>query len=350
MLAERVLMGMLIGGIAIGCAFVLKPFFTPILWAAILVFTTFPVFEYLRKRLRLSHGAAASLMVVITALFLVIPLALVVPNGAQDAEELRKQIQTWIAGGIPASPDWIDGIPLIGPTLRSYWDNLAFDFSGIDEIVRPYLGTIAESGLSILLSIGGGVLQFVLALLIAFFLWMGGEVMATRIVVLLRRIAGDYADRLIDVTGATVRGVVYGILGTAIVQGILTALGLWMSGVPRPAMLGALAGLISVLPIGAPSVWIPASIWLIATGHTAWGIILFVYGLVFVSGADTLIRPYFVARGASLPFLLTFLGVLGGALAFGLLGIFLGPVLLGVGFTLVAEFGRIRTAEPLWKD
>ena len=100
----------------------------------------------------------------------------------------------------------------------------------------------------------------------------------------------------------------------------------------------------------SPSVWIPASIWLIATGHTAWGILLFVYGIVFVSGADTLIRPYFVARGASLPFLLTFLGVLGGALAFGLLGIFLGPVLLGVGFTLVAEFGRLRTAEPIWKD
>ena len=131
---------------------------------------------------------------------------------------------------------------------------------------------------------------------------------------------------------------VYGLLGTAIVQGILTAFGLFLSGVPRPLLLGLLAGGLSVLPIGAPVVWIPASLWLLAHGHTAWGIFLFVYGIVAVSGADSVIRPFFIARGAQLPFLLTMLGVLGGALAFGLLGIFVGPVLLGVGFTLVSEW------------
>ena len=134
------------------------------------------------------------------------------------------------------------------------------------------------------------------------------------------------------------RGVVYGILGTAIVQGMLTAFGLWIAGVPRPVLLGAVAGFLAVLPIGAPLVWIPAAIWLLSTGHVARGIFLGVYGVVAVSGADHLIRPWFISRGAQLPFLLTVLGVLGGALAFGLLGIFLGPVLLGIGFTLVNEW------------
>jgi len=136
--------------------------------------------------------------------------------------------------------------------------------------------------------------------------------------------------------------VVYGILGTALVQGFLTAFGLWVSGVPRPVLLGAVAGFLAVLPIGAPLVWIPAAAWLLSTGHTGWGIFLVIYGITAISGADHLIRPVFIARGAQLPFLLTVLGVLGGALAFGLLGIFLGPVLLGVGFTLVVEFADAR--------
>jgi predicted PurR-regulated permease PerM len=156
----------------------------------------------------------------------------------------------------------------------------------------------------------------------------------------LQRVAGVQADRLIVVTGATVRGVVYGILGTAVVQGFLTAFGLWISGVPRPVLLASVAGLLSVLPIGAPVVWIPASIWLMGSGHLGWGIFLAVYGVVAISGSDSVIRPWFIARGAKLPFLLTVLGVLGGALSFGLLGIFLGPVLLGVGFTLMNEWAR----------
>ena len=93
-------------------------------------------------------------------------------------------------------------------------------------------------------------------------------------------------------------------------------------------------------------IWIPAALWLLSTGHTGWAIFLVIYGVVAVSGADSVIRPYFIARGAQLPFLLTVLGVLGGALAFGLLGIFLGPVLLGVGFTLVAEFAT-AVEDPL---
>jgi predicted PurR-regulated permease PerM len=202
----------------------------------------------------------------------------------------------------------------------------------------PYFGVVAETGLSLLLGLANGVLSFVLALIVAFFFFASGERLGRVITLLMVRIAGEQAPRLIDVTGATIRGVVYGILGTAVVQGILTSLGLWALGIPRPLLLGVLAGSLSVLPIGAPTVWIPAALWLIANGHTLRGVLLIAYGAIFVSGADSVIRPYFIARGAQLPFLLTLLGVLGGAIAFGLLGVFLGPVLLGVGFTLVKEF------------
>jgi predicted PurR-regulated permease PerM len=347
--AERILMALLLGGIAVGCVLVLLPFFSAILWAAILTYTTWPMYQWLRARLHLGHVPTAGIMVALTAIIVVLPLALAAPSGAEDADHIRHAVQDALASGLPASPAWVADIPLAGPRLSDLWDSWAADLTAMVAFFRPYFGMVAEFGLNLLLGLANGVLSFLLALFVAFFFYASGERLARVLSALLHRIAGEQADGLIIVTGATIRGVVYGILGTALVQGILTTFGLWLSGVPRPLLLGVIAGSLSVLPIGAPAVWIPASLWLLTTGHTAWGIVLFTYGAVAVSGADTLIRPYFISHGAQLPFLLTMLGVLGGALAFGLLGIFVGPVLLGVGFTLVKEWAS-GAQEPQLND
>src|ERR1700761_1232741 len=340
MIAERILMGLLLGGVAIGCVLVLYPFFSALLWAGILVFTTWPVYDWLRLHLRLPRVWAALLMVLLTAVVLVLPIAVAAPGSADDVSHLRHVIMDGLRAGLPDSPMWVFDVPLVGPTIGDLWNRWAADISVMLEALRPYFGIIVENGLGLLLGIANGVLMFLLALFVAFFFYVYGEPIAGRLRLLLQRVAGARADRLITVTGATVRGVVYGILGTAVVQGILTSLGLWMTGVPRPVLLGVVAGFLAVLPIGAPLVWIPAAVWLLTIGHVTRGILLGIYGVVAVSGADHLIRPWFISRGAQLPFLLTVLGVLGGALAFGLLGIFLGPVLLGVGYTLVTEGAR----------
>jgi predicted PurR-regulated permease PerM len=346
MIAERILMALLIGGVAAGCILVLYPFFSAVLWAAILVFTTWPVAEWLRLRLRLGHAGAAGLMVALTAVVVMLPLALAAPGGASDVNHLQIVIEDALRGGLPSAPQWVFDVPVVGPSFGGLWDRWAADISALGESLQPYFGILLEGGLTLLLGIAHGVLLFGLALFVAFFFYLYGQPLAVRLHVILHRIAGTQADRLILVTGATVRGVVYGILGTAIVQGILTACGLWIAGVPRPVLLGAVAGFLAVLPIGAPLVWIPAAIWLLASGNVAHGIFLAIYGVVAVSGADQVIRPWFISRGAQLPFLLTVLGVLGGALAFGLLGIFLGPVLLGIGFTLVNEWARAADPTP----
>jgi predicted PurR-regulated permease PerM len=338
MIAERVLMALLLGGVAVGCVLVLYPFFSALLWAAILTYTTWPAFEWLRTQARLGRMAAAAIMVASTAVLVVLPMALAAPTSSSDVQNLERIVQDALAAGLPGAPAWLYGVPLIGAALAGFWDGLAGNLVAGLGVFQPYFGIAAQFGFNLLLGLANGILLFLLALFVAFFLYASGERVAGRMQAILRRIAGDRADRLIDVTGATVRGVVYGILGTAVVQGILTGLGLWATGVPRPALLGVIAGGLSVLPIGAPTVWIPAALWLMASGHAFWGVALAIYGAVFVSGADTLIRPFFISRGAQLPFLLTMLGVLGGALAFGLLGIFLGPVLLGVGFALVNEW------------
>jgi predicted PurR-regulated permease PerM len=344
--AERALMALLLGGIGIGCVLVLYPFFSAILWAAILTFTTWPLHEQARQRLRLGRTLTALLMVLVVAVVVVLPLALAVPGGADDAGHLRKLIQDTLAAGLPDAPAWVAAVPVIGQTVSDLWNSWAADLTAMEAFFRPYFGMAAEAGLSLLLGLANGLLSFILALIVAFFFFASGERLAGVLAALLNRIAGDQASRLIDVTGATVRGVVYGILGTAVVQGILTTFGLWGAGIPRPLLLGVIAGALSVLPIGAPVVWIPAALWLLANDHMLRGILLIVYSVVFVSGADSVIRPYFIARGAQLPFLLTLLGVLGGAIAFGLLGVFVGPVLLGIGFTLVKEFADPTPVAP----
>ncbi len=340
LIAERVLMALLICGIAVGCGLVLLPFLSAILWAAILVFTTWPVFDWLRVKGHLPRGLVAIIMVALTALVLVLPLSLAIPGGAAEVHVLRQSLEAWLAD-IPPAPSWLYSLPLIGPSLTDTWNQWASDLSSMASFFRPYLGMFAEGGLSLLLSVAGGVVQFFVALFVAFFFWLSGEALGRGLQVLVHRVAGRYAPQLIATTTRAVRGTVYGILGTAIIQGFLTAFGLSLAGVPRVVLLGIMAAFLAVLPIGAPLIWISAGLWLLAEGHTGRGIFLLIYGVVVVSGSDHVIRPYFIARGARIPFLLTVLGVLGGVLAFGALGIFLGPVLLAVGYMLVIEFGQL---------
>lgn len=339
-------MWLMLAGIGVGCGFVVRPFFSAILWAGILVFATWPLFRTLRAA-GLGRSGAAAIMVAATAVVVVLPVAIAVPSSADDVNHLKTLLQAVFQGGLPLAPHWLSGVPLFGETLTRLWNGWAADLSVMAAFFRPYFGMIAEAGLSLLLAIADSVMVFVLALFIAFFFYLYGEALAGRLMAILRRVARERAERLVGVAGQIVRGTIYGILGTALVQGVLTFVGLSLTGVPRASLLAVVAGLLSVLPIGAPLVWIPAAIWLVASGKLALGIFLAVWGVVLISGSDQVIRPYFIARGAQLPFLLTVLGVLGGALAFGLVGIFLGPALLGVGYTIVTEFARDGDARQL---
>lgn len=339
MVAERVLLALLLGSIALGCAVILQPFVSAMLWAAILVYTTWPLAEWLRWRARLGRTGSALAMVGLVSLVIVVPLWLAAPAGADDIIQLRARAETLLAD-LPPAPHWLHRLPMVGSDLAETWNAIATDLTVATGFVRPYFGMIAETGLRLLLGIADGVVQFMLALIIAFFFWYSGDILGAYLRRILLRIAGPAAEPLMLLAGRTVRGTVVGILGTAILQGFLTAFGLDLAGVPRVVLLGAAAAFLAVLPIGAPLVWIPAGLWLFAIGRDGAAIFLLVYGTVIVSGADHVIRPYFISRGARLPFLLTALGVLGGILSFGALGIFLGPALIGVGYSLVVEFAR----------
>ena len=336
----RVLGLLAVLGLAVACLLVLRPFLSALLWAAILVYSTWPAYRMLRERTGLSAGWAAGAMVLAEFLLIGLPLVFATPTRREDVEGLRGSVETFLTQGMPGLGDWLGRLPLVGGYFRDHLEGVDFGFSGLTDLLSPYAGTLAQNALAVLLAVLSGLAEVLLAIFLAFFLYRDGPAIARRVEAALERLAGDRTRQLVALTGDVTRGVVYGLLGTALVQGIMTTFGLWISGVPRPVLLGVIAGVISIMPVGAPLVWIPATLWLFSQDQTGWAIFLGLYGFFGISSADNVIRPWLIARGADLPLLLTLLGALGGVFAFGFLGLFLGPVLLAVGYSLLNDWAK----------
>ena len=323
---------------------IVQPFLSAALWAIILVFTTWPAFRWLRARLHLSPSLAALTMVLGALLVLVVPLAALVPSMSSQVSQGVRWLRGIFSAGMPLPPDWIEGIPLIGRTIAGEWRNLAAGSLQIFSYLTPYAESAVQIALSAGVGIGTGLLELLFSLVIMYFLYRDGEAIAVRAEDGLNRLAGDRARHLMEVAGSTVKGVVYGMLGTAVIQGVLASIGYWLAGIPAPTFLGILTAMVSLTPIGPPLVWIPAALWLFQQGDTAWGVFLIVWGAIPVSSSDNVIRPWLIGKvgGTRTPLLLILIGVLGGALAFGLLGVFLGPTLLAVVYTLILEWTQRR--------
>jgi predicted PurR-regulated permease PerM len=212
--------------------------------------------------------------------------------------------------------------------------------TALQRLVVPVSTWLLSQGVAL----GAGVLYLSLSVLLLFFLYRDGVALATRLQQVTGRIAGARAQQLVDLAISTVRGVVYGILGSLLAQGILAGVGFLVAGVPGAFLLGFLTLFLALLPGGPALLWLPASLWLYQQGATGWAIFLALWGLLVVSTADNIVKPYFIGRGSDLPFILVLLGVLGGAIAFGVIGIFLGPTLLAVGYTVVRDWAL---AEPV---
>jgi predicted PurR-regulated permease PerM len=189
------------------------------------------------------------------------------------------------------------------------------------------------------LAIVGGVTQIVLSVLLTFFIFQDGAALANRLHISVRRIAGERGIHLLEVAGSTIRGVVYGILGTAFVQGMMAGIGFLIAGVPGAVLLGFVTFIVSAVPVGPPLVWIPASLWLFYRGEVGWGIFMVIWGLG-VSTVDNVVKPLIISRGSSTPFILIMFGVIGGALSLGFIGVFLGPTLLAVAYNLIKDWSQ----------
>jgi predicted PurR-regulated permease PerM len=289
-------------------------------------------------------------MTVLVAAIFLLPFVLIGPELAQDIVSAAGAMNTLLEKGPPAPPEWTRDLPVVGSSLYDYWITAQTDTARFAADLRPYINQASAWLLETGKTLGQGLIEVVLSLIVAFFVYRDGKVLGQHLSTVTERFVGPRAKNLIDLAGDTTRGVIYGILGTALAQGALAALGFFVTGVPGALFLGLLTFFLSFIPMGPPLVWLPAGVWLISEERLWWGIALLVYGFGVISLIDNFLKPYFISREGKLPFLLVFLGVLGGLLAFGFIGIFLGPVLLAIGFSLAKEwstggFDRQRSAD-----
>lgn len=332
-----------VGGLAavallvVGCFMILRPFVSGLLWAAIVCYSTWPCYLWLERVLRGRTTLAAALMVILISVVMVLPFALVGVSFADNFSQVISFLQDVRHEGIPPPPDWIKRLPWLGSLADSYWTNLAENTEKTSALLRTFLLRSQGWLLRHSVNVGQGVLQLSLSVFIAFFFYRDGEYVASKIAGGIKLVAGNFTQHLLGVAGNMIKAVVHGILGAALGQGVVATIGFWIAGVPSAAFLGLLTFFFSLLPAGPPFIWIPVTIWLFYHGHLGWGFFMAIWGFFIISGIDNWLKPYLISRGAILPFALVLLGVLGGVLAFGFIGLFLGPTLLAVGYALAQE-------------
>lgn len=331
------------GLLLFGCFLVLRPFMVALMWAAVVCYTTWPVYQRL---LRLVGGRAVPASLVMTlglVLLLLLPFLVLGLTMTQGVRELVGALRDFVAGGVPAPPEFIGRLPLVGPKLHELWIGLSTDRERLLALLQRYMEPATKGLVALGMMVGRGALQLGLSIFIGFFLYRHGPVLAQWLRAVVDRLAGTQGRRLIDVAGGTVRAVVYGIIGTALVQGVLAGIGFAIAGVPGAGVLALATFLLS--PAGGPPlIWLPAAVWLFHKGEVGWGVFMLVWGLG-VSSIDNLVKPWLISQGSRMPFILIFFGVLGGVLAFGFVGVFLGPTLLAVGFRIVRDWLAERRAD-----
>lgn len=332
-----------------GCFLVLRPFITAMLFSAVVCVSTWPIYLWLLRGLNARHTLAALIMTLSLILLVILPLALVAYNLADNVTAFYEVARQSINAGLPAPPVWLKGVPLLGGFAEEYWLSIA----GSQEKMLTLTKRLLEPSKDLLLAggmlLGHGVLEMTLAAFIAFFFYRDGEALLKSLGETTELLAGVQAENILAIVKGTVHGVMVGLLGTALAQGFIAGIGFAIAGVPAAMLLGVTTFLLSLIPIGPPLVWGGAAIWLYQQGEPGWAIFMLLWGFLLISSVDNIIKPLLIGRGSSMPFLLAMLGVLGGVFAFGFVGIFIGPTLLAIGFNLLQQWTSVaRGSGGVW--
>jgi predicted PurR-regulated permease PerM len=323
--------------LVLGCFLIVQPFLGAVMFAAVLCFSTWPAFVWLRQRLGGRSWLAALVLVLSLVLAFALPVALaaqsIVVHSAQVVELFRGYLAR---DGRIELPAFVVGLPAIGPWIDEYWRGLsAGGTSAIGELAKRLVDPAKAFFLAIGNAIGAGVVQILVSLFVAYFFYRDGERVRGLLLEGMQRLAGpEQGMALVATTQGAVKGVVYGLIGTAFAQAAVALLGFWIAGVPGAFILAALTFILSLVPMGPVLIWGGAAAWLNFNGEMGWAIFMVIYGMLVISSVDNFVKPILMSRAGNLSMLIVVLGVFGGAIAFGFIGLFLGPALLAVGWNL----------------
>ena len=333
---RRILLGVALGLLATLCALILRPLLAPIVWAAILAYASWPVYRWLQIRLRCSKTPAA----------LVVPVLWLLILMQRELADAYTTLTAFVSQGPHTLPGVIRGLPWLGDFLQNELDRYTRDPTALGREALGALQRWSTELTGMLGDIGRNIAKLLMAMVTLFFFYRDGDTVIQQAEFVVRRFMGNHVNPYINTAGKMTRAVLYGLLITAFSQGLMAGIGYRVAGIQGPVLLGVLTGVLSVIPaIGTAIVWVPLSVWLIMTGPLWKGMLLFAWGFVLVHPIDNVLRPILISNVTRVPFLLVLFGAIGGLAAFGLVGVFVGPALLGVAMAIWREWAT--PADPL---
>jgi predicted PurR-regulated permease PerM len=333
--------------LAIGCIYVLKPFMAAILFAAIFCLFTWPLYRRLWLRLGKRDTWAAMTMTLLLLIALILPMAYLAMNLAESSDELFNKLGTSVQNLHPQVPNWMRKLPIIGEQINQSWGLATASHEELMSLLRQYYEPMRTFTLRAVQVVVGGFLQLLLVVFVAFFFYRDGVRISQGVAIVVRRLGGELGSEMLNLSCNTVKSVMLGIFGTALAQSVVAMVGFLLAGAPAPLLLACATFFLSAIPVGPPLIWGGASFWLYSQGEQGWAIFLALYGLLVISTVDNVLKPMLISQSSHLPILLIVFGVLGGILTFGFIGIFLGPTLLAVGFTLLLHWLALQNKTPL---
>jgi len=342
---SRLMLSLALGGLLLLAFFVLQPFLAPVAWAGILVYVTWPLYLRLRSRMGEHDTLSALIMTFVLDVVLILPLVWVLLMMRTEVAEAYQKISAQMSEGHIALAPEVRKIPLIGPELGAFFDRLNADPASFKTQLKTWSDYAIDHAGDLVGGVGRNLAKLGMALFTAFFFYRDGEAFVLQIRKILHRRLGARIDGYIDAMGATARAVVYGIILTALAQGLLAGVGYAVAGVDSPMFMTAATTLAAMIPFGTPFVWGAICIWLFVQGHTLAAIGLTAWCMIVVSWVDNIIRPVVISSATKIPFLLVMFGVLGGLAAFGMIGLFMGPVILAVVVAVWREWLEDAEAE-----
>jgi predicted PurR-regulated permease PerM len=317
---------------------IIKPFLAATLWAGILVLSTWKPYLKLVALYKGRRALAALTMMAVFGGFFLVPVIFAASEFASVVSVWGMQVKDSFTHGWPKLPEWLTSIPLAGANIEQFWLKLGDRDSETLQTIRSYIAPASQILLMLVTEIGSGMMLLAMSLFIAFFIYLDGEDLLAWIHGFMARIAGERSIELLAVSLSSTKGVVYGFMGTAMAQAVLAWFAYLIAGVPNATTLGFASFILALLPGGPVLLGLPAAAWLYHQGDVGWSIFMVLWMLLVVSSADNVIKPLLIGKGSRLPFILILFGVLGGALAFGMLGVFIGPVLLTVFYELARSW------------
>jgi predicted PurR-regulated permease PerM len=340
-----VLFVLVIGMLLAGSVWTLLPFLSGMIWATTIAVATWPTLLQLQRLAWGRRWVAVVIMTLLVLVVFIVPFALATSALLDAAYRSPTVMNDFVTHGLGPPPSWIASVPVLGDQLVERWQTIAAGGPGaLAAVLQPYARSAAAWAIAAIGGLGSTLVLILLTVVILAILYARGEIAASGVLAFAHRLGGESGEGTVRLAGQAIRSVALGVLVTALVQAVLAGVGLWFCGVPHPGLLTAIAFILGVAQLGPLPILAPAVGWLYWSGSGGWATALLIWSLP-VAALDNVVRPILIRRGVALPLLLIIAGVIGGLIGFGVVGLFVGPVVLAATYTLAKDWVARGTVD-----